>query len=293
MALLTKIKVQLAIHTRRRMPGLLDGQHASTVTGRSLDFSDLREYSVGDDIKDFDWKATARRGTPLVKRYIADRKRTVILAVCAGAEFAGLANPTETKREVGIMAAGLMGYLGTRHGDYVGLQVTHGSSVEVLRPSTREVELERMLQLVQNRCALDCPPGNLISLLEFTIASVRRRSILVFVIDDVPIDAEAEALLRRIAVQHEIFVIAVSDLDPTGTEPPDLFDAVSGWEVPGFLRGDAELSRQLATADAGVRQERSRILTGMGIPFEVIGSCAAVTPAVIGLLGRARHAVRH
>lgn len=292
MALLTKIKVQLAIHTRRRMPGLLDGQHASTVTGRSLDFSDLREYSVGDDIKDFDWKATARRGTPLVKRYIADRKRTVILAVCAGADFAGLANTGESKHEVGIMAAGLMGYLGTRHGDYVGLQVTNGSSVEVVRPSTREIELERMLQLVQLRCALGSPRGDLKSLLEYTIASVRRRSILVLVMDDIAIDGEAETLLRRIAVQHEIFVIVISDLAPTGTEPQDLYDAASGWEVPGFLRGDAELSRQLAAADEGVSQERLRILTAMGIPIEVIGSSAAVAPSVIRLLGRARHAVR-
>ncbi|MDN6021363.1 MAG: DUF58 domain-containing protein, partial [Acidipropionibacterium jensenii] len=81
MALLTKIKANLTIATRRRVPGLLEGQYASTVTGRSLDFSDLREYVLGDDVKDFDWKATARHVTPLVKRYVADRKRTVLLTV--------------------------------------------------------------------------------------------------------------------------------------------------------------------------------------------------------------------
>lgn len=293
MALLTRIKLQLAIHTRRRMPGLLDGQHASTVTGRSLDFSDLREYSIGDDIKDIDWKATARRGSPLVKRYIADRKRTVILAVCAGAEFAGLANPTEAKHEVGIMAAGMLGYLAVRHGDYVGLQVSSGGAVEVLRPSTREIELERMLQLVQRRCHLDSPPGDLTALLEFTIASVRRRSILVLVIDDIPVDAEAEGLLRRIAVQHEIFVIVVTDLDATAAQPPAIFDAASGWEVPPFVRGDPELRRQLATADGVRHDERAKILTGLGIPMELVGASAQVAPAIIRLLGRARRASRH
>lgn len=292
MALLTKIKLQLAIHTRRKMPGLLDGQHASTLTGRSLDFSDLREYAIGDDIKDFDWKATARRGTPLVKRYIADRKRTIILAVCAGVDFTGLANPAETKHEVAIMAAGLMGYLGTRHGDYVGLQVSEGTGVEAVRPSTREIELERMLQMVLARCTPESPVGDLDSLLKFMVATVRRRSIVVLVIDDISFGADTEALLRRVAVQHEIFVIVIGDLDPTGSEPERLYETSGRRRLPGFVRGDAELAAQLAAADKRRQDRRAALFTDLGIPNEVISSCAEVVPAVIRMLGRSRHAAR-
>lgn len=292
MALLTKIKANLTIQTRRRVPGLLEGQYASTVTGRSLDFSDLREYVIGDDVKDFDWKATARHITPLVKRYVADRKRTILLTVCAGAEMAGLANPAETKAEVAIMAAGLMGYLGARHGDYVGLQVTGDGEITVQRPSTREIELERMLQTVQARCAVDSPAGDLKTLLEFTVATVRRRSILVLVIDDVALDAPVEALLRRLAAQHEIFVIVVPDLDPTGEEPEILHEVIGNAEIPAFVRNDPELAAQLGDADAARREERARLFTGLGISHEVIGSTDDAIPAIFRLLGRTRHAIR-
>ena len=50
---------------------MLDGEHGSIHKGRSMDFDDLREYVLGDDVKDLDWKATARSGRPLVKRFVA------------------------------------------------------------------------------------------------------------------------------------------------------------------------------------------------------------------------------
>lgn len=292
MALLTKIKTTLAIHTRRKVAGLLDGQYATTVTGRSLDFSDLREYVIGDDIKDLDWKATARHGTPLVRRYVADRKRTIALTVCAGVEMAGLANPTETKQEVAIMAAGLMGYLGTRHGDYVGLQVSGGDEVTAVRPSTREIELERMLQIVQQHCSADSRPADLTALLKFTVAAMHRRSILVLVTDDIAFDAPVEALLGRLAAQHEIYAITIGDLDPTATEPDTLYEVATGRELPGFVRHDIALARELAAADTRRRTDRAHLFASLGISHETVSACDDVIPAIFRLLGRTRHAVR-
>ena len=92
MPLLTKIKTQLVIHSRRKVTGLLEGQYASLHAGRSLDFSDLRDYLPGDDVSDIDWKASARTGSLLVKRYVADRKHTLFLLVDTGRELAALAD---------------------------------------------------------------------------------------------------------------------------------------------------------------------------------------------------------
>ena len=48
--------------------GLLDGQYTAMTSGRSLDFDDLRSYVPGDDVKDIDWKSSARAGEDLAKR---------------------------------------------------------------------------------------------------------------------------------------------------------------------------------------------------------------------------------
>ena len=81
---LTAVRRTVSIHAHRKALGLLDGEYAAVTTGRSMDFNDLREYVVGDDVKDIDWKATSRSLHPLVKRYVAVRKHTVLLVVSTG-----------------------------------------------------------------------------------------------------------------------------------------------------------------------------------------------------------------
>ena len=73
--MLTRVKSKLFVHARRRSRGLLEGEYASVFHGRSLDYDDLRDYVIGDEVRDIDWKATARHTKPLVKRYVAHRKQ--------------------------------------------------------------------------------------------------------------------------------------------------------------------------------------------------------------------------
>ena len=75
---------QLTLKRSARCASLLEGEYGSIHTGRSMDFDDLREYVPGDDIKDLDWKATARTGRPLIKRYVATRQHAVLLVVDTG-----------------------------------------------------------------------------------------------------------------------------------------------------------------------------------------------------------------
>ncbi|CEH00607.1 DUF58 domain-containing protein [Propionibacterium freudenreichii] len=97
MALLTRIKTSLTIPAQRRVAGLLDGAYASIHAGRSLDFADLRAYVPGDDVKDIDWNATARGDEVLVKRYVGDRKHTIMVVVDTGREMAGTAAIAPTR----------------------------------------------------------------------------------------------------------------------------------------------------------------------------------------------------
>ena len=69
---LNKIKANISIFARKNTSSLLDGTYHSIFKGKSLNFDDLREYVVGDNVKDIDWKASARCRKLLVKEYIAD-----------------------------------------------------------------------------------------------------------------------------------------------------------------------------------------------------------------------------
>jgi len=64
-----KLKRYQTLKSRRSTAQVLDGAYKSIFKGRSMNFDELREYVQGDDIKDIDWKATARSQKILVRQY--------------------------------------------------------------------------------------------------------------------------------------------------------------------------------------------------------------------------------
>ena len=69
------------IYTTRATSRIIDGSYNSIYKGRSMNFDELREYVVGDDIKDVDWKASSRSQKILVRQYIAEKKKELISLV--------------------------------------------------------------------------------------------------------------------------------------------------------------------------------------------------------------------
>ena len=183
-ALLTPVKSKLFIVAHRRTWGLLDGEYASVFRGRSLDYDDLREYVIGDEVRDIDWKATARHGSPLVKRWIASRTQTVLFVVDTGRGMAAQTSSGEPKSAVAITLVGMLGYLALRHGDLVGLVEGDSESTHGYAAQGREGHLERLLRVIQAHTTLASPKSRLRDQLEFVGTHYRQRLLLVVVADE-------------------------------------------------------------------------------------------------------------
>ena len=70
--ILSKVR-QIEIRTRSVVNSVLSGAYSSTFKGRGMEFSAVREYTPGDDIRSIDWNVTARQGHPFVKQYVEER----------------------------------------------------------------------------------------------------------------------------------------------------------------------------------------------------------------------------
>ncbi|MCR1784460.1 DUF58 domain-containing protein [Nocardioides carbamazepini] len=297
---LTRIKSRLSIHAHRKVRGLLEGEYAAIHAGRGIDFNDLREYVRGDDVKDIDWKASARSRQLLVKRYVAERKHTVLLCVSTGRSMAALAGlgadsaaPT-SKRELAVFVAGVTGYLAVQHGDVVGLVHGDADRQHVSRPGSGELHLERLLGTVHEAITPEGPPGDLTALLRHVVRTVRRRTILLVVTDEPAVTEEQAMLLRRLTAQHEVLILTLGDLDPTTPVMAGrrLLDVDAGVEVPPWLRRDARLHRELATLVADEAQHMRRRLDQLGIVQEQVRDLDGAVIAIFRLLERHRHARR-
>jgi hypothetical protein len=78
--ILKKVR-RIEVSTRRLVDEVFGGQYHSTFRGRGMEFSEVREYSPGDDVRAIDWNVTARAGRPFVKKFIEERELTVMLLV--------------------------------------------------------------------------------------------------------------------------------------------------------------------------------------------------------------------
>src|SRR3989338_4691425 len=72
---------KIEIKTGRLVNEVFSGQYESIFKGRGIEFSEVREYQPGDDVKTIDWNVTARYGKPFIKKFIEERELTVILLV--------------------------------------------------------------------------------------------------------------------------------------------------------------------------------------------------------------------
>ena len=80
--ILKKVK-RIEITTRGMVNDVFSGEYHSVFKGRGMEFSEVREYQIGDDIRTIDWNVTARYGHPYVKVFEEERELTVMLLVDA------------------------------------------------------------------------------------------------------------------------------------------------------------------------------------------------------------------
>ncbi|MDZ5621897.1 DUF58 domain-containing protein [Nocardioides bizhenqiangii] len=294
MAHLARVKARLSIHAHRKVRGLLEGEYAAIQVGRGIDFNDLREYVRGDDVKDIDWKASARTRMLLVRRYVAERKHTVVLAVSTGRSMAAMNDARHSKRDLAVFVAGVMGYLAVRHGDLVALVHGDARRQHVRPPDSGELYLERLLGRVHDAITPTAPPSDLTAVLDYVARAIRRRTILVVVSDETHVSDELADSLRRLTAQHEVLFLTIGDLDPTITAgaPRRLVDVDVGAEVPSWLRGDARLQEEYAALVAGEESQLRRRLDQLGVVHERVRDTESAITAVFRALERHRHARR-
>jgi uncharacterized protein (DUF58 family) len=288
-ALLTPVKSKLFLVARRRTWGLLDGEYASVFRGRSLDYDDLREYVPGDEVRDIDWKATARHGSPLVKRWVATRIQTVLFVVDTGRGMAARTTSGEPKSAVAIQLVGMLGYLALRHGDQVALVEGDAVASRGYAAVGREGGLERLLRVLHQRTRLDAGRSRPTAPLEFVATHYRQRVLLVVVADEHDLDDQEVALVRRLHAQHEVLWVTVEDADPTASGEGDAaVDVGDDLVLAPEVRFDARLHAAYARDVAARRQARASRLEGLGIVHARMGSTDQVLPVLFRMLERQR-----
>lgn len=287
-SLIARVKSKLFIASTLKSIHALDGNHPSLQHGRSHDFDDLRPYEHGDQVRDIEWRATARQGAPMVKRSRVPRKHTVLFVVDTGRRMAALARDERPKRELAVLAVGVLGLLSLRHGDDVALVSGGADRVRRLPASGREAALEHMLRRIDHDIAAAGSASALDALLDHVADTVTRSMVVVIVTDESPVTAETERLVRRLRVQHDLLWVTVADAEPLRPVPTARarVDVDSGWRIPWFAHGDAAVLAELRAADEAAAARLAALVRTQRLSHAHLESQAGAVVALLRMLHR-------
>jgi uncharacterized protein (DUF58 family) len=198
---------QIEIRTRRIVDSMISGSYHSAFKGKGMEFSEVRPYIDGDDVRTIDWNVTARMGAPYIKKYIEERELTVMLVVDASAS-GNFGSVDKFKGEMAVELCSLLAFSAIRNNDRVGL-VVFTSDVETYIPPRKGRNhvlrvIRELLYFRPKHRGTDI--GNALKFLN----RVQTRTSVVFLVSDF-ISAGFEAPLRVAAKRHDLVTISVSD----------------------------------------------------------------------------------
>lgn len=216
-----KIKANISIYASKKTSNILDGEYKSIYKGRSLDFDDLREYVIGDDIKYIDWKSSARSGKTLIRRYIAEKKHNILFVLDTGKKMLGDTKKIEPKKELAIMTMGTLAYLVNHHGDMVGSMYNTYKGLQYYPLKTGIQNIQKMIYHYESD--IDKDTGRNLNDILIHISQYMKRKMIIFIITDIAgIENIQEDVLKKLTIQNDVMVINISDADITGNKGYDM-----------------------------------------------------------------------
>jgi len=204
--ILRKVR-RIEIRTRRLVNESLAGEYHSVFKGRGMEFSEVREYQYGDDVRSIDWNVTSRMGHPYVKVHVEERELTVILLV----DFSGsgqFGTRRHFKREIEAEICALLAFSAIKNNDRVGLIAFTDRIEKFLAPKKGKDHVLRVIREV----LYFRPRGRATDLgaaLQHLYRAITKRSV-VFVISDFLAEGY-EQPLRVAARKHDVIALTVTD----------------------------------------------------------------------------------
>lgn len=197
----------IEIKTRGLVNQVFSGEYHSVFKGRGMEFSEVREYQIGDDIRNIDWNVTARNGSPFIKVFEEERELTVMLLIdLSGSLSFGSVN--KTKQQIAAELSAILAFSAMKNNDKVGLIMFSDRIEKFVPPRKGKSHVLRIIREI-----LDFEPeGNetdIKSALEYFNHAVKKRSI-VFLISDF-IDSGYEKILKIVGKKHDFVGLVLSD----------------------------------------------------------------------------------
>jgi len=204
--ILKKVK-RIEIISKKSSQEIFAGEYHSAFKGRGMEFSEVREYVDGDDIRFIDWNVSSRLGKFYVKQFVEERELTVILALDLSASLDFLSR-SKSKKEIAAEIAAIVAFTASLNNDKVGLLIFTQQVERFIPPKKGKSHILRIIREI-----LEFKPrgkGTSIDNGLVYLNKVIKKKAILFLLSDF-IDQDFQRSLKIASQKHDLIAIRISD----------------------------------------------------------------------------------
>lgn len=211
--LLKKVR-KIEIKTRGLSNEIFAGCYHSAFRGRGMSFSEVREYCIGDDVRDIDWNVTARSRNPHIKIYEEERELTMMLVIdVSGSRMFGTTE--NLKKNIATEIAAVLAFSAAQNNDKIGALFVSDKIEKFIPPKKGRSQILRII-----RELIEFKPQNIQTNigvgLQFLTGAIKKHCTVFVLSDFMDVDMDAqkanfEDALKIASSKHDIVAIRVYD----------------------------------------------------------------------------------
>ncbi len=205
--LLKKVR-KIEIKTRGLSSQIFSGEYHSAFKGRGMAFSEVREYTPGDDVRTIDWNVTARFSTPFVKVFEEERELSVVLVVDVSASSAFGTNK-QFKKDLITELCAVIAFSASQNNDKIGIIFFSDQIEKYIPPKKGKTHILRII-----RELIEFKPQNTRTNLEVALkylTNVIKKRSVVFFISDFLAEPNYKDALKIANKKHDLIALRVID----------------------------------------------------------------------------------
>ena len=213
--LLKHIK-KIQVKTNHMVNDIMAGEYVSAFKGRGMEFSEVREYQPGDDVRLIDWNVTARMNQPFIKEFIEERELTLMLLVDVSSS-GSFGSDQKFKNEIAAEVASIIAFAAIKNNDKIGLIIFSDKIEHHIPPKKGKAHIWNIIRTILSFK----PEGkgtNLALPLEYLL-KIQKKKATSFLISDFQ-DTNYEQQLKF--ANQKFDLIAINIIDPREETLPDV-----------------------------------------------------------------------
>ena len=277
---INKIKANISIFSNRKTYNILDGTYKSVYRGKSMNFENLREYVINDDIKDIDWKSSTRNNTLLVKQYIAEKKHNILFVMDTGLKMNGQTESKDLKKDIALYTAGTIGYLAIKNNDYIGMIYNQNDNITFKKFKYNLYNLEEYLTEYDKNAFINNNEG-IEKTLHFITRNIKKRMIIFIITDLKGMNSIDDKTLKELSMQNDVLLININDAYMFGD---NIFDLDSNEYLPTMLLKDKKLNKMERETKEQIYNSNKERLRKNQICLVTISNLTEINSKIIELL---------